>query len=85
MRFTVIWLPSAVADLAALWTDNPPLRREITAAPDRIDKELRTDAHIKGYAIDNCRILRVTPLVVINTAELDDRRARVAGLSLAPE
>ncbi len=41
MKFSVNWNPAAENDLAMLWLDHPTLQREITAAANMIDSELR--------------------------------------------
>jgi len=50
IRFTVLWGERAEAELIELWSDTR-LRREITAAVDILDEELRVDAHQKSVPI----------------------------------
>jgi hypothetical protein len=62
MNYTVIWLPSAEKDLAALWlsaTDRP----EVTRAANEIDQRLGADAPNEGESRrGGRRILFVPPL-----------------------
>ena len=39
MRYSVIWMPSALADLAEIWT-NSNRRHAVTSASTRIDQQL---------------------------------------------
>ena len=82
MNFEVIFLPSAYADLARLWTDNVPLRRSINEASDRVEKQLVRNAHRKGTSVDNYRTIRESPLLVLYTVVVDDARVRVVEFRL---
>ncbi len=42
MKYTVVWLPSALTMLAELWNDGPD-RAAITQAANRIDRNLLVD------------------------------------------
>jgi hypothetical protein len=48
--YAIVWKPDAEARLTAMWTDNPRLRREITAAADEIEQRLAVDPHNMGIA-----------------------------------
>jgi hypothetical protein len=67
MRFTVVWKPSALDDLASLWT-----------AADRIDGELLNDPAAQGESRPgNRRILFVLPLAVVFDVNEPDRVVNV--------
>jgi hypothetical protein len=77
MKFTVVWLPSALNHLAALW-NNSADRGSITTAADRIDQLLAMDPRTKGEAREaNTRILIVPPLAVYFTVQEMDRLVTV--------
>lgn len=64
MRFTVVWKPAAMRQLAELWLASPA-RREITSAVDAIDRALRVDPGTLGESrSDRERILFLPPVVV---------------------
>ena len=83
MNFTVEWGPSALGELMALFLANPPLRAEISDAWPRIDPELAVDAHLKGTALDNYRIVRIGPLAILYTVLLDRMHVQVARVSIS--
>jgi hypothetical protein len=57
MKYTVVWLPSALTMLAELWNDGPD-RAAITQAANRIDRNLLVDPLHYGEArADNLRII----------------------------
>jgi hypothetical protein len=77
MNYTVVWVPSAEQELAALWMDAAH-RDAVTRAAYDIDQQLRTDAHERGESrAGNQRILIAAPLGVLFTADPQDRMARV--------
>lgn len=64
MKYTLIWKPTAEAELASLWTSAED-RQAITAAADAIDVLLRTDPNIRGESRSGpLRVLLVPPLGV---------------------
>lgn len=46
-KYTVTWSPEAMADLATLWLDAVD-RDAVAESSDRIDVDLRWDAHLRG-------------------------------------
>src|SRR5438094_723354 len=61
MNYTVVWVPSAEQELAALWMDAAN-RDAVTRAAHEIDQQLRTDAHQRGESrTGNQRILLAAP------------------------
>jgi hypothetical protein len=84
MRYTVAWLPSAQNVLADIW-NRASDRRAVADAANRIDAELRTDAHQKGRPLGGQRRdLRVAPLGVIFTVSPADRLATVLKVRRVP-
>jgi hypothetical protein len=84
MRYTVAWLPSAQNVLADIW-NRASDRQAVADAANRIDAELRTDAHQKGRPLGGQqRDLRVTPLGVIFTVSPADRLATVLKVRRVP-
>jgi hypothetical protein len=64
MKWTVTWLPTAIAALADLWT-NAPDRAAIARAANRMDTTLKVAPLTAGEArADNSRILIEYPLAV---------------------
>lgn len=64
IRYTILclWRTDVEGELATLWCDSPE-RQAITIAVDRIDSELRIDAHRKGTEYpDGLRALVIAPL-----------------------
>ena len=77
MRYTVVWLPSAQNVLADIWNQAPD-RQAVADAANRIDAELRTNAHQKGRPLGGQRrALRVSPLGVVFTVNPGDCTATV--------
>ncbi len=65
MTYTVVWIPSALNELADLW-NHAPGRQEITDAADAIDAILRADPYAASESREgNLRILFVPPLAVL--------------------
>jgi hypothetical protein len=71
MRFTVVWAPAALGDLADAWT------RAADRAAVAIDRTLLTDPDQKGVAFYGDRLLVVAPLQAVFTVHPDDRLVRV--------
>ena len=71
MRFTVIWSPFALDQLADLWL-NSPNRKAVTAAQHQIDHLLRIDAHTQGIPFFGDRASVVPPLRVRFSINWDD-------------
>jgi hypothetical protein len=72
MKYTVVWLPSALTRLADLWNDGPD-RAAITQAANRIDRSLLFDPLHHGEArADNLRIMIEAPLAIYFTVSEPD-------------
>ena len=71
MRFTVIWTPFALDQLAHRWLNSSD-RKSVTAAQHQIDQLLRVDAHTLGMPFFGDRILAIPPLRVRFTVNWDD-------------
>jgi hypothetical protein len=76
MRYTVIWVPSAQAQLADLWVQAPD-RQPVTDAVDRIDKALRDDPETKAMPWGRFYTFIEDPLVVLLEIDPGDRVVRV--------
>ena len=79
MRYTVTWLPSALDQLASIWSLAPD-RQAVTAASHRIDRRLRTDPENQGEDYHGDRILEEWPLLVTFAVYPDDRLVEVLGV-----
>jgi hypothetical protein len=77
MNYTVIWLPDAEQELAALWR-NAPNRDAITVAAALIDQLLEREPETAGESRpDGRRILFASPLGVIYRVRPDQREVNV--------
>ena len=77
MKYTVIWRPSAEAQLAELWTSAAD-REAVSAAADEIDAKLRADAVHQGESRwDATRILITPPLAIYFDVSEQDRLVAV--------
>jgi hypothetical protein len=77
MNYTVVWLPSAEQDLAALWI-NAPDRAAVAAAADAIEVALRRDPLGQGESRAGvARIMFLEPLAVCYDVYEADRRVLV--------
>ncbi len=77
MIYTVVWLPAAERELAALWVD-PATRPGVTQAANQIDLLLRNDPDRLGESREvDQRVLFVTPLGVLFRIKLQDRLVEV--------
>jgi hypothetical protein len=63
MRYTVVWTPFALAQLADLWLRAAD-RTAVTAAQYQIDQALRVDPDQQGVPFFGDRALAVAPLHV---------------------
>jgi hypothetical protein len=64
MNYTVLWVPAAEQELAAIWMSAPD-RNAVTAAAHAIDARLRTDPEEQGESrTRGHRILIESPLSV---------------------
>jgi hypothetical protein len=76
MRYTVIWTPDALDQLADVWL-RATNRNAVTQAAYQIDQILRDDPDAKGVDFYGDRLLVVTPLQVIFVTRPDDRLVEV--------
>jgi hypothetical protein len=82
IRYTVLWRKDTENELAALWLDYPN-RHEITQAADRIDAELRADAHEKGFLLPgNLRAFSSSPLTAYFRVDNVDRKVFVEAVRM---
>jgi hypothetical protein len=73
MKYTVIWLPGAEAELANLWIDET-FRKSTAEAARRIDRTLERDPEAAGESRDaGLRILIEPPLAVTFRVSSADR------------
>jgi hypothetical protein len=77
VRYTVIWIPEAEAQLAAAWLDGPN-RDDVRSAAFEVDRLLRTSPSNVGESrSEGQRILHVYPLGVRFMILEDDRVVQV--------
>jgi len=76
-RFTVVWDAVAQLRLAELWTDNPAIRQEVTAAADKIDSTLAYEPASIGLARGASRYVVQEPLAILFRVIESDRQVRV--------
>lgn len=77
MNFTVIWVPSAERDLAAIWTATAD-RNAVTRAAHQIDLRLERDAPSEGESRPGGRrVVHEFPLGVTVSVDEPDRTVRV--------
>lgn len=80
MRYTVVWLSSALNDLTAIWTDAYD-RQAVSDAADGIEQILRIDPILRGETVKgSLRVLLREPLEVIYRVIEDDQTVQVVGL-----
>jgi hypothetical protein len=83
MKFTVVWHPSAVDQLIALWLEAAD-RQAVTAAADEIDPALREDPILRGETlVATFRILVIEPLQVVYRVRDADRTVQILSLRRA--
>jgi hypothetical protein len=76
-RYTVVWVASALDELAELWTSGPD-RNAITLATDAIDRELAIDASSNGIELrEGLRALFSPLLRILFAVKEDDRVTEV--------
>jgi hypothetical protein len=80
MKHTVVWLPSAEADLAGVWLEAPD-RQAVADAADDVDRRLRYLPEQQGESRpEGRRMLIVPPLAVIYRVSPADCLVRVLGV-----
>jgi len=78
MKWTVVYLPDAEQELAALWLD-PDAHADVTDAANRVDHLLRRDPEKAGEsrAEEGQYVVFVAPLGVLFRVKPDDRLVEV--------
>lgn len=83
-RYTVLWKPTAEAELASLWSGASD-RSDLTAAANQIDVLLQTDPESRGESRSGSdRILVVPPLVITLEFQEPHRVVWVLGVRRLP-
>lgn len=84
MKYTVVWIPAAEAQLATIWINSID-RSAVTAAADTIDDSLRTDPILRGETLRRTiRVMVEEPLQVKYSVDEDDRIVRVLNVQRLP-
>jgi hypothetical protein len=84
MKYTVVWIPAAEAQLASIWINSID-RSAVTAAANAIDDSLRTDPILRGETLmRTIRVLVEEPLQVKYFVYEDDRIVRVLSVQRLP-
>ena len=77
MRYTVLWMPIAEEQLAAIWASASD-RDAVTRASHVIDQALRSHPEEAGESrVADVRVLFETPLGALFTVSPEDRAVRV--------
>ena len=76
MRYTVIWLPDALKELARIWMQAPD-QQAVADAANRIDSLLRTAPDRWGQPYDGDWILEVPPLTVVYEIDPGDCKVTI--------
>ncbi len=92
-RFTVVWSPELRADYAVRWLSaSPEERRRLTDAANRIDRDLRVAADLRGRSSSerpDRHVWRVPdiepPVLVVFDVSADDRMVYVLQILLIPQ
>jgi hypothetical protein len=82
MTYQVVWLPSALDELAAIWLASSD-RASVTAASHRIDERLATNPLLEGESRDREteRIAFECPLQVLARVSNEDRMVWVTAVA----
>jgi len=85
MKYTVIWNPSAIADLARIWAAALD-RAAVTAASDAIDHSLCVDPILRGETYRGLtRVVLERPLIITYRVTDDDRMVQVLTVERLPD
>jgi plasmid stabilization system protein ParE len=77
MKYTVVWLPAALMELATVWNDADD-RGDVTAASDEIDRQLSVGPRLVGESRGgNRRVLFARPLAIDYQIAEEDRMVTV--------
>jgi len=71
MKYTVVWLPSAINELADIYNEASD-RQKVTQASNRIDQRLKYDPERQGQVMHGRWIIVEAPLVVTFAIYSDD-------------
>lgn len=76
MKYTVVWMPTALNGLATLW-NRATDQQAVSDSSDMIDADLRIDAHQKGVPFGPFRAYFDDPLSVLFVIDEGDRKVHV--------
>ncbi len=76
LRYTVVWNPTALKELAEIWL-RAVNRDGVSLDADTIDRHLADDAEIKGLRVEPDRLMLLSTLAVTFNVSEDDRLVRV--------
>jgi hypothetical protein len=77
-RYTVVWLRDAIDELGAIWLTAYD-RNAVTAASAEIDRELASEATVKGKPLsEGLRVYDAPPLRAVYSVSGPDRKVEVA-------
>lgn len=79
MIYTVVWDQTALDDLAEIWMQATN-RNAVSAASNRIDRELRVDAPQKGIPFGRQYLLIESPLIAAYIVDPGDCLVRILKL-----
>jgi hypothetical protein len=81
-RYTVVWLQDAIDELGEIWLAASD-RNVIAAASAAIDRNLATDAAMKGTSLsEGLRVYDAPPLRAVFSVSDGDRKVEVARVRL---
>lgn len=81
-RYTVVWLRDAIDELGEIWLAASN-RNVIAAASAEIDRNLATDASLKGRPLsEGLRVYDAPPLRAVFSVSDGDRKVEVARVRL---
>lgn len=72
MIYTVAWLTAAENRLAEIWMSSAD-PNGVTTAANRLERDLRRDAHLKGQEYGDQRVAIDEPLALTFRVSVDDR------------
>ena len=73
MKYTVVWVPAALNELATIWSDADD-RAAVAAATDEIDRQLGTAPRLAGESRDGGRrVLWAGPIAIDYEIAEEDR------------
>jgi hypothetical protein len=83
MRYTVVWLPSAVDELAKIWTRATD-RKAVQQAADQIDLQLKTSSLARFADSQGTYELTAAPLRFVIRISPDDLKVTVLQVDRLP-